>query len=428
MKPQLQSIRGMHDILPAELPAWRRLEETVRSVLESYGYEEIRVPLLEKTEVFTRAIGQATDVVEKEMYTFADRNGDSLSLRPEGTAGVVRAAIQNGLLYGPPMRLWYGGAMFRHERPQKGRTRQFHQIGAEVFGAEGPDVDVELLAMGERIWRALGLAGIRLELNSLGNADERARYREKLVEFMASHRTAMDDETRERLERNPLRVLDSKNEIVQALLENAPSLPDFLGKESRRHFDGLRRLLDRLDIEYHLNVRLVRGLDYYSHTVFEWMSSELGAQGTVCAGGRYDALVELQGGKPWPATGFAMGLERLVALQESGHAVAARVPDAYFVMVGETAKTEGLALAEALREAHPGLMLVCNAGSGSFKSQFKRADRSGARLAMVMGEDEVSDASVSIKHLREERPQERVAADRLADWFGDWLKRLQSGS
>ncbi|MEJ2534191.1 MAG: histidine--tRNA ligase [Gammaproteobacteria bacterium] len=416
-----QSIRGMHDILPADTPTWQRVEGAIRESFEAYGFEEIRIPLLEKTEVFARAIGQATDVVEKEMYTFEDRSGDSLTLRPEGTAGVVRAALQNGLLYAAPIRLWYLGPMFRYERPQKGRTRQFHQAGAEVFGAAGPDVDAELLAMGERIWRRLGLEGVRLEINSLGNADERETYRNALVRFMHGHRDALDDDSLQRLERNPLRILDSKDERVQALLQEAPLLTDYLGDDSRAFFDGLRRLLDRFGIEYHLNPRLVRGLDYYCHTVFEWITGELGAQGTICAGGRYDGLVELQGGRPWPGTGFAMGLERLVALLQQEDQGAVRAPHAYLVMAGEGARAEGLALAERLRDRVPGLRLLSNAGSGSFKSQFKRADRSGAGLALVLGEDEIASGNVTVKPLREERPQETVATDNIGAWLERWL-------
>ncbi len=421
MKRTVQSVRGMHDILPSEIPLWQHLERVVSEVLSQYGFQELRVPLLERTEVFTRGIGEATDVVEKEMYTFDDRNGDSLSLRPEGTAGVVRAALQNGLLYGAPERLWYCGPMFRHERPQKGRTRQFHQIGAEVFGAAGPDVDAELLAMGERIWRRLGLTGIRLELNSLGTAEERARYREALTEFMGQHVAQLDAASAERLARNPLRILDSKDEAVQALLQEAPVLSDFLGDDSRRFFDGLLETLARLGIDYTLNPRLVRGLDYYCHSVFEWVTEDLGAQGTICAGGRYDGLVELQGGKPWPATGFAMGMERLVALMEQAGGTDAETPHGYLVLAGEAAKLEGMALAEQLRSRVPNLRLVCNAGQGSFKSQFKRADRSGAPLALILGDDEVEAREVSVKFLREDRPQTTLGWEAVEDWLEDWL-------
>ncbi len=411
----------MHDILPADTPLWQRLERTVAETFAAYGFQEIRVPLLEKTEVFARAIGDATDVVEKEMYTFDDRSGDSLSLRPEGTAGVVRAALQNGLLHGPPMRLWYGGAMFRYERPQKGRTRQFHQMGAEIFGAAGPDVDAELIAMGERLWRRLGLDGIRLEINSLGSQAERAAYREELVAYLQARAAELDEATLERLQRNPLRVLDSKDPQVRAVLEGAPVMADFLGSESAGHFEGVLGLLDRLGVRYHRNHLLVRGLDYYSHTVFEWITDDLGAQGTVCAGGRYDDLVAIQGGKPTPGIGFAMGLERLVELLRAHGGVETDAPHAYLVMAGEGTKQAGLALAEELRDELPGLRLVCNAGTGSFKSQFKRADRSGAGLALVIGDTELADGTVVVKRLREDRPQETVAADRLAQWLSGWL-------
>lgn len=411
----------MHDVLPEELGAWRHLEATAAEVFGAYGYEEIRVPLLEKTEVFTRAIGVATDVVEKEMYSFEDRNGESLSLRPEGTAGIVRAVLQNGLLYGQPLRLWYQGPMFRHERPQKGRTRQFHQIGVEAFGAGGPDIDAELIVMAERLWRRLGLGGLSLEINSLGTAEERAAYRDELVRFLDARRSKLDAATRERAERNPLRVLDSKDEQVQGLLQEAPELGAFLGPESRAHFEGLRGLLDELGVAYTINPRLVRGLDYYSHSVFEWISSDLGAQGTVCAGGRYDALVELQGGKPWPGIGFAMGEERLVELIQQAGEVAAKPPHVYLVMAGDEAKTAGMKLAETLRDAVAGLRIVCNPGEGSFKSQFKRADRSGALLALVLGEEELASGRATLKPLREGRPQDHVALTDLQEWMERWL-------
>ena len=417
MSGTLRSVRGMHDLLPDDLVLWHRLEATVRETLSSYGFQEIRVPILERTEVFQRAIGEATDVVEKEMYTFDDRNGDSLSLRPEGTAGVVRAALQNGLLYGAPQRLWYAGPMFRHERPQKGRLRQFHQVGAEVFGVPGADVDAELLAMGERIWRRLGLTGIRLELNSLGTSEERRAYREQLVAFLDSHRDELDAETQERAQRNPLRVLDSKNPDVQALLVDAPVLADCLGDESRAHFDTLCGALDRMGISYHVNPRLVRGLDYYCHSVFEWVTTDLGAQGTICAGGRYDGLVEIQGGKPWPATGFAMGLERLVELMKLAEDAGPAQVDLYLVLAGESAQAEGFVIAEEVRDACPALRLVRNPGGGSFKAQFKRADRSGARLALVVAEDELAKGTVTVKFLREDRPQETVARDALGEWL-----------
>jgi histidyl-tRNA synthetase len=411
----------MHDILPAEMPAWHHLEKAVRDVMAAYGIEEIRVPVVEKTELFARAIGDATDVVEKEMYSFEDRNGDWLSLRPEGTAGVVRAVLQNGLLYGAPLRLWYMGPMFRRERPQKGRTRQFHQVGVEIFGAPGPDADAELLAMCRRLWEQLGLQGIRLEINSLGTAEERARFREELHGWLSARRDGLDEDSLRRLERNPLRILDSKNPSVQALLTDAPRLDEYLGPESRAHFEVLQSLLAALGIEYQVNPRLVRGLDYYSHAVFEWITDDLGAQGTVCAGGRYDGLIEVQGGKPWPGVGFAMGQERLVELIRSQADSASQSPDVYLVMAGREAVTSGLALAERLRSAVPGLRIESNLGEGSFKSQFKRADRSGAALGLVLAEDEVASGEATVKHLREDRPQERVPFDALAGWLKDYL-------
>jgi histidyl-tRNA synthetase len=324
----------MHDVLPSEMHLWHELEHTVRDVFSRYGFNEIRIPIVEKTELFARAIGGATDVVEKEMYSFEDRNGDQLSLRPEGTAGVVRAVLQNGLLYAAPVRLWYMGPMFRRERPQKGRTRQFQQVGAEVFGASGPDIDAELLVMCQRIWRELGLRDLRLEVNSLGTSDERARYREDLHEFLSARKDRMDADSLRRLDRNPLRILDSKNPAMQALLEDAPVLADFLGEESSGQFLAFRGLLEKLGVPYEVNPRLVRGLDYYCHTVFEWITDELGAQGTVCAGGRYDGLVEIQGGRPWPGVGFAMGQERLVELMRTQSEPGRETPHVYLVMAG----------------------------------------------------------------------------------------------
>lgn len=418
----INSIRGMHDTLPVDMHLWHRLESTVRSVFAAYGFEEIRVPVVEKTEVFARAIGDATDVVEKEMYTFADRNGDSLSLRPEGTAGVVRAVLQNGMLYGAPLRLWYMGQMFRRERPQKGRTRQFHQVGVEVFGSKGPDIDAELLVMSQRIWNMLGLRGLRLEVNTLGTADERSAYREELHAFLSDNRDELDDDSIRRLDRNPLRILDSKNPRVQALLVNAPVLSDYLGEESRSYFDGFLGLLDGYGVVYEVNPRLVRGLDYYCHAVFEWITDSLGAQGTVCAGGRYDGLVEIQGGKPWPGVGFAMGQERLIELMRQDAEPVAEAPHIYLVMAGEGAVQGGLQLAESLRDQVPGLRIQSNLGGGSFKAQFKRADRSGASLALVLGEDELAARTVTLKHLREDRPQEQVGFDALGKWLSGWLE------
>ncbi len=411
----------MHDILPSDIHLWQKLESTAAGVFSAYGFQEIRIPLLEKTEVFKRAIGEATDVVEKEMYSFDDRNGESLSLRPEGTAGLVRAALQNGLLYGQPVRLWYGGAMFRYERPQKGRTRQFHQLGAELFGAPGPDVDAELIRMGERIWQQLDLAPLSLEINSLGTSVERAQYRTQLQTYLQDISGEFDPATQERVERNPLRVLDSKDPNVQALLDEAPVLSDFLGEKSRKHFEAVRALLDAYGVNYTLNPRLVRGLDYYSQTVFEWVTDQLGAQGTVCAGGRYDALIEIQGGKPWPGIGFAMGEERLVELLRLKDNSAPDNPDVYLVMLGEGTGTAGRVMAESLRDELPGLKLIANAGGGSFRSQFKKADRSGASLALVLGESELERGTVVIKRLREEAPQLEVALGELSAWLARWL-------
>jgi histidyl-tRNA synthetase len=407
----------MHDILPAELPDWQRAERTIKDIFSSYGYDEIRVPVVEKTELFARAIGGATDVVEKEMYTFEDRGGDLLSLRPEGTAGVVRAVLQNGLLYGAPVRLWYHGPMFRRERPQKGRTRQFHQFGAEVFGASGPDIDAELMAMCQRIWLSLGLPTLRLEVNSLGTAPERAEFRTELHQFLSARKEHLDGDSLRRLDRNPLRIMDSKNPAVQELLQEAPALGDYLGQESRDHFTEFKSLLETLGVPYTVNPRLVRGLDYYSHTVFEWITDELGAQGTVCAGGRYDGLVEIQGGKPWPGIGWAMGQERLIELMRIQSETTESAPHVYLVMAGDGAIQSGMKLAEQLRTEIPGLRVQSNLGGGSFKSQFKRADRSGAPLAMVLAENELKNGEVTIKHLRDDSGQQQVSLGDIEDYL-----------
>lgn len=412
----------MHDIPPSELPDWQRLEQIAKDVFASYGYDEIRVPVVEKTELFVRAIGDATDVVEKEMYTFEDRNGTLLSLRPEGTAGVVRAVLQNGLLYAAPVRLWYQGPMFRRERPQRGRTRQFHQFGVEVFGANGPDIDAELQVMCQRLWQALGLKGLRLEINSLGTPVERARFVHELYAFLSSSKEQLDEDSIRRLERNPMRILDSKNPALQELLQDSPSLQDHLGRDSMQHFDEFKSLLDAMEVPYVVNPRLVRGLDYYSHTVFEWITDELGAQGTICAGGRYDGLVEIQGGKPWPGVGFAMGQERLVELLRTQSPSNRLAPHVYFVMAGEGTTERGMQLAEHLRQNVNGIRLQINLGGGSFKSQFKRADRSGAALALVLGEDELQHDAVTIKHLRDDSEQKRLALDEIARWLQTWLE------
>lgn len=385
-------------------------------VLAQYGYDEIRMPVVEQTELFKRSIGEVTDIVEKEMYTFEDRNGDSLTLRPEGTAGCVRAAEQHGLLFNQVQRFWYMGPMFRHERPQKGRYRQFHQIGVECFGMEGPDIDAELLLMTARIWRALGLRDeVTLELNSLGSADDRRRYREALVAYLSQHRDRLDEDSLRRLETNPLRILDSKNTETQALLEDAPSLWEHISEDSRMHFETLKQLLDEAGLAYRVNTRLVRGLDYYGKTVFEWVTDALGAQGTVCAGGRYDGLVEQLGGKSTPAVGFAMGLERLVLLLETLELIPESVnrnADIYVLAMGEQARSYAFAAAEALRDSMPSAVVVTHCGGGGFKSQMKKADRCGARLAIIVGDDEVAQDSPSIKDLRTAE-QVRVSRNEL---------------
>ncbi|NBC96217.1 MAG: histidine--tRNA ligase, partial [Deinococcus-Thermus bacterium] len=374
-------------------------------------------PLVEVTELFKRSIGEVTDIVEKEMYSFADRGGDQLSLRPEGTASCVRAAIEHGLL-DQPQRLWYRGPMFRRERPQRGRYRQFHQIGVEVFGLPGPDIDLEVILLTRRLWQALGLGELRLEINSLGDSAERAAYREALVAYLDGHREQLDDDSRRRLATNPLRILDSKNPDLAAVLAGAPSLLDALGETSRAHFAAVCEGLDAAGIPYHVNPRLVRGLDYYNRTVFEWISDDLGAQGTVCAGGRYDGLVEQLGGRPTPAIGFAIGVERIIALINAGDPPAA---DAYLIAVGERAGAAALQLAERLRDQLPGLRLLCHCGGGSFKSQFKRADRSGARVALVLGDDELDRGRIGIKPLRADAEQVSVAIDALAERLGEFL-------
>ena len=407
----------MHDLLPDETGYWQFIEDQAREVLAAYGYREIRLPIVEKTELFKRSIGEVTDIVEKEMYTFEDRSGDLLTLRPEGTAGCVRAGIQHGFVNNQVQRLWYAGPMFRHERPQKGRYRQFHQIGVEVFGLAGPDVDAEHILMTRRLWGRLGLEdAVRLEINTLGSLEARQRYRDQLVAFLEQHQDRLDDDSRQRLHRNPLRILDSKNPDVQALIQEAPSLYDHLDEESREHFEGLKAYLDEAGVGYTVNPRLVRGLDYYGKTVFEWVTDRLGAQGTVCAGGRFDALVEYLGGRATPAAGMAMGLERLVALlQDEGRALPAEAVDCYLVMAGEQAERRGRVLAESLRDAIPQLRLVVNCDAGSFKAQMRRADRSGARWALILGDDEVARNIIAVKPLRAEGEQEQVAQTELAE-------------
>ncbi|ENT7208325.1 histidine--tRNA ligase [Vibrio parahaemolyticus] len=401
MAKTIQAIRGMNDCLPTQSPLWQKLENTVKNVISAYGYNEVRMPIVEETNLFSRAVGEETDVVSKEMYTFDDRNGDSLTLRPEGTAGCVRSCIQNSLINRDEQRLWYMGPMFRHERPQKGRYRQFHQCGVEVFGLNGPDVDAELIMMTARLWRELGInKHVRLELNSIGSQEDRADYRTALVAFLEQHIDVLDEDCKRRMHTNPLRVLDTKNPDIQAILGDAPRLSEYLGEESKAHFAGLCELLDAAGIEYTVNERLVRGLDYYNRTVFEWITESLGAQGTVCGGGRYDGLVEQLGGKPTPAVGFAMGLERLVLMLETLELTdVRRSVDVYLVTAGEGTMMAGMKLAEQLREAISGVRVMNHFGGGNFKKQFKRADKVGAVVALVLGENEVADNTVVLKDL-----------------------------
>jgi len=398
---KIQAIRGMNDCLPAQSALWQKLENSVKKVISAYGYTEMRMPIVEMTQLFSRAIGEVTDVVEKEMYTFEDRNGDSLTLRPEGTAGCVRACIENSLIDRSEQRVWYMGPMYRHERPQKGRYRQFHQCGAEVFCLDGPDVDAELIMMTARLWRELGISEhVRLELNSIGSSEDRINYRTALIAFLEQHIDVLDDDCKRRMHTNPLRVLDSKNPDVQAILADAPRLSDYLGEESKQHFAGLCELLNAAGIEYTVNERLVRGLDYYNRTVFEWITESLGAQGTICGGGRYDGLVEQLGGKATSAVGFAMGLERLVLMLETLELTdVRRAVDVYMVTAGEGTMMAGMKLAEQLREHIDGLRVMSHFGGGNFKKQFKRADKVGASFALVLGENEVAESTVVLKDL-----------------------------
>ena len=411
MAHMIQAIRGMHDVLPEQTPLWQYAEQQLRDVLGAYGYSEIRLPIVEKTELFKRSIGEVTDIVEKEMYTFDDRNGDSLTLRPEGTAGCLRACLEHGLLHNQVHRLWYYGPMYRHERPQKGRYRQFIQLGVETYGMSGPDIDAELILIMDRLWKKLGIRDkVRLQLNSLGTIAERLVYRETLVSYFQEHLDELDEDSLRRLATNPLRILDTKNPAMQQVVANAPELMAFLGEDSLKHFNTLTAILNDLGISYEINSRLVRGLDYYSKTVFEWVTDELGSQGTVCAGGRYDSLIEQLGGKPNFAVGFAMGIERLLALLEtSGYVPVARAVDVYMIRVGEIAEREGLRFAETIRNEVPELKLQVNCGGGSFKSQFKKADKSGAEYAIILGDDEVSRGEVGIKSLRDGQEQQTLS-------------------
>lgn len=416
---KIKAIRGMNDILPQDTPLWLYLEDTVRRVVSSYGYSQIRMPIVELTELFKRSIGEVTDIVEKEMYTFKDRNDESLALRPEGTAGCVRAGEENGLFFNQLQRLWYMGPMFRYERPQKGRYRQFHQIGVEAFGMQGPDIDAELILMTARLWQQLGLAGnVRLELNSLGSSQARARYRDELVVYLRTVEKDLDEDSRRRLDSNPLRILDSKNPHTQELLDGAPVFDDFIDSESKAHFEQLQSILRAAGVDYQLNPRLVRGLDYYGKTVFEWVTHDLGAQGTVCAGGRYDGLVEQLGGRAVPAVGFALGVERVILMLQTLEREPAglnTVADIYIVAAGEGTDVVALSLAEKAREALPGQRVQVNCGGGGFKSQLKRADKSGAQYALIIGEAELQSEEVMLKPLRGNGDQQKIARNSLIE-------------
>lgn len=427
MSKKIQAIRGMNDILPAQTPRWQHVEAQLSQIAQSHGYEQIRLPILEHTALFERSIGEVTDVVEKEMYTFEDKSGDSLTLRPEGTAGCVRAGIEHGLFHHQKQRLWYLGPMFRHERPQKGRYRQFHHFGVEVFGIENPEIDAELLNMTAMFWDALGVANdLILQINTLGSLEARKHYREYLVQYFQKHLAVLDEDSQRRLTTNPLRILDSKNPEMQEMILGAPKLMDFLDPASQEHFESLRRYLDHLNIPYEINPRLVRGLDYYCRTAFEWVTTKLGAQGTVCGGGRYDTLVEQLGGRPTPAMGFAVGLERLVLLLEESFlsSDSKRTVDMYLVMVGDTARLRGFSLARELHQKFPELRLLSHCGSEeSFKTQFKQADKSGASIALILGEDEVAKNHLAVKYLREEKEQQHFPLGDIEFFIRAFLNR-----
>lgn len=416
MSDQIKLIRGMHDILPQQMNVWHQLEDSWRSLVESYGYQQIRTPVLERTRLFKRSIGEVTDIVEKEMYSFDDRNGENLTLRPEGTASVVRSGIEHGLLVNQQQRLWYNGPMFRYERPQKGRYRQFYQLGAETFGMPGADIEAELIFLAARFWKMLGLDNIELQINTLGTAASREKYKSHLVSYFNDHLSELDEDSQRRLLSNPLRILDSKNPEMQAMIEAAPKLSEALDTESADHFAELCELLDFNQQAYVINPRLVRGLDYYSHTVFEWVTDTLGAQGTVCAGGRYDGLVEQLGGKPTYAAGFAMGMERLISmLEDQQKVINTALTDIYFLMLGEKSLKQGQRLSETLRNEIPGLRMITHAGGGSVKSQMKKADKSEAKLALILGESELENELITLKFLREEKPQLEIEQSQLVN-------------
>ncbi|MDX3774589.1 histidine--tRNA ligase [Chromatiaceae bacterium AAb-1] len=424
MSKQIQAIRGMNDCLPQDTPAWQYVEQILRKTVAAYGYNEIRFPIVEMTELFKRSLGEVTDVVEKEMYTFSDRNGDSLTLRPEGTACCVRAGNEHGLLYNQEQRLWYMGPMFRHERPQKGRYRQFHQFGLESFGIATPDIDAEVIILTARLWKTLGLTPyVKLELNSLGSNDARAEYRNALVAYLEQHKALLDEDSQRRLYSNPLRVLDSKNPAMADMLAAAPKLADYLDQDSASHFAQLQQRLTAAGVEFTINPRLVRGLDYYNKTVFEWVTTELGAQGTVCAGGRYDGLVEQLGGKATPAVGFALGMERLILLLQSLQLLPVLPADAdiYLMATGDAAELAALSVAEKLRSELTGKRIVLHCGGGNLKKQFKKADKSGAAIALIIGEDELARGEITLKWLREDKPQQTIQRDAVASLLAQVL-------
>jgi len=414
MAKNIKSIRGMHDVLPGDSQNWQYLESVLSSQMKRYCYQEIRMPVVESTALFSRSIGEVTDIVEKEMYTFEDRNGDSLTLRPEGTASCVRAGIQSGILHNTLQRLWYMGPMFRHERPQKGRYRQFHQIGVETFGMANAEIDAELILLTADLWKRLGLSGVRLEINSLGSNEARNQYKDILISYLEGFKDQLDEDSLRRLYSNPLRILDTKNSEMKEIVESAPKLSDYLDDDSKQHFEKLQKILTKAGIEFEINPNLVRGLDYYCKTVFEWITDKLGAQGTICAGGRYDGLVEQLGGKETPAAGFAIGLERLLSLLEEDDLIPeSSAPDLYLVMFGEAAEIEGMVLAEKLRSDNSELDLMTNCSAGSMKSQLKKADKSGAQIALILGEEEIEKQVVVVKYLRQKQEQITVPLNEL---------------
>jgi histidyl-tRNA synthetase len=427
MDAKLQAVRGMNDLLADQMPWWQLVERRTRELFADYGYQEVRVPLVEHAELFQRSIGESTDIVEKEMYCFEDRGGDLLGLRPEATAGLVRAAIEHGLLHNQKQRLWTSGPMFRHERPQQGRYRQFHQIDCEALGFAGPDIDVEMIQMSARLWRVLGISDVRLRVNSLGTPEARRQYRALLVQYFERHRAALDADSLRRLASNPLRILDSKNPAMRELIAGAPALTDHLDPASRDHFNRFRDLLDACGIRHEVDPRLVRGLDYYSRTVFEWTTAALGAQDAVCSGGRYDGLVAQLGGEPTPAIGWALGIERIVSLlQAAGVAPPAAAPGVYVVLSGDRAERAGLAVADGLRDALPGAGVLVNMGGGSFKAQMKRADKCGAQVALIIGDDEAQRGVAAVKSLRVDASQEYCPWDQLAARLARLLGRRES--